>query len=567
MLADPLQEILTEEEYYDMQADILFEESKGVNVSRFMYDPSAYIEHYFGWSLWSGGENTGQQEIADAYVLSLRQQHERHAYANGEISESDLKYWNVGDSIQTIISVDAGHNVGKTKIASGLLNHFYDCFVPSIIYSYAPGREQIKDLLWKEIRSDRQNAIGLPGRILDLRLEQGPDHFAKGQATNNQGGLGTERAQGQHGDYLMFVIDEAEGVDGFVFDAIDSMSSGGIAHIVLVSRNPKTSSCRAHKIRKQANVNAMRISCLHHPNVTTGRDIIPASVTRRWVDERIDEWCVKVDKHNSDKHTFDVPWRDNAIYQPEDQRFLWRVLGIVGGQTADDVFCPLGRFEAATERDDPRVTIESDEYKAQIGIDCARYGNDIGTGYCYAFGKVWRYGEWAQKSSDAYYHDTKAILESLKNKGITHVIVNVDGGGGFGSGIIDRLNADYDIRQWFSAPENADKSKKKRFNFNVNEIHFNGKPSDPESYADMITEIYATAAERVKDIAIIKPPDELEADFTQRKFKWVVKGRINVKAIEPKDNFKKRIGRSPDDGDGFALALAPEKKKRSLIVW
>lgn len=564
MLADPLLDILTPDEYLEMEADVLLYDSEGVDKDRYQFDPNGYIEHYFGWSLWSGGENTGQQEIADAYVLSLRQQHERHAFNNGEVSADDLEYWTPGEPIQTIISGDAGHNVGKTKLASGLLNHFFDCFHPAIIYSYAPTLGQIKDLLWKEIKTDRQNAMGLPGRILDLRLEQGPNHFAKGQPTSNRGGLGTERAQGQHGDYLMFVVDEAEGVDSFVFDAIDSMASGGIAHIVLVFRNPKTSSCRAHKIRKDPNVNAMRISCLHHPNVITGRNIIPASVTRRWVDERIDDWCDIVEQHNPDKYTFETPWRD-GIFEPADQRFLWRVMGIVGGQIADDVFCPLGRFESAVGRDEPVVRIASDSYKAQIGIDCARYGADIGTGYCYSGGKVWRYGEWAKKDSNVYFRDTRNLLERLKDQGITHVIVNVDGGGGFGSGIIDRLNADYEIRQWFKAPENV--TDKKKYNFNVDEVHFNGKPDKPESFADRITEIYATAAERVKDVAIINPPNELEADFTQRKFRWVTKGRINVQSIEPKDNFKKRIGRSPDDGDGFALALADGRTKRSLVLW
>ena len=54
--------------------------SDGVDAERYRYDPNGYIQHYFGWSLWSGGDNVGQQEIADAYVLSLRKQHERQAF-------------------------------------------------------------------------------------------------------------------------------------------------------------------------------------------------------------------------------------------------------------------------------------------------------------------------------------------------------------------------------------------------------------------------------------------------------------------------------------------------------
>jgi len=515
-----------------------------VVAEKYRYDPAAYITHHFNWQPWSGNGTTGQQEIIDAYTLSIRQQHERYDYLSGKIKAAELEHWAPGETIRSIISVDAGHSVGKTKILSGLVNHFFDCFRPSIIYSYAPTREQIHDLLWKEIKSDRREK-GLDGRILDLRLEIDDQHFAKGQATNNAHGAGTERAQGQHGDYLMFVIDEAEGVAEFVFDAIDSMTSGGIANIVLIARNPRTSSCTAHKIRKKPTVNPLRISCLNHPNVTSGRPIIPASVTRRWVDEKIDDWCKVVDGHNSDNYTFEVPWR-NGIFEPSDQRFLWRVMGIVGGQTADDVFFPLGRFEAATERKRPVQALPTDTTHAQLGLDAARFGDDNSTGYCSHNGRVERYAEWVKQDSTIILKETKDKLRQLHKLGVTHVSIRIDGGGGYGSGIIDGLNADVALRRMFAS-------------FTVHEIHFNGVATDETAYADKITELYNDAAERTNGLAIIDAPERLEDDLTRRKFKWAVKSRLDVKVLEPKAAFKKRVGHSPDDGDGYVLAVASEK--------
>ena len=562
MLADPLQAILSEDEYLEMQAEALLAGIGVLDVGKYRFDPAAYIEDYFGWTPWSGGEHVGQQEIIDAYVLALRQQHERYDYNNGFIDESALEYWQPGQTIQTIISIDAGHSVGKTKLCSGLLNHFFDCFIPSIIYSFAPSEDQIKDLLWKEIKSDRERT-NLPGRILDLRLDRGPDHFAKGRATSNTRGTGTERAQGQHGDYLMFVVDEAEGVESFVFDAIDSMASGGIAHIVLVARNPRTSSCRAHKIRKLPTTNALRISCLHHPNVVHNRDIVPASVTRRWVDEKIDEWCNLSKEHNPDLYTFEVPWRD-GIFEPADQRFLWRVMGIVGGMTANDVFVPVARYEAACNRDEPLR--EVDDWKAQLGIDCARFGDDVGTGWTNTAGYLSRYAEFTQADTLEYFRATKAEIERLKDNGCTHVTVNVDGGGGFGGGVTDLLRADADIYEWFQKPAKVEKDDKREWHFIVNEVHFGGKPDNEDKYADKSTEIYAQAAERLKEMVIKTPLVELEEDLTQRKFIWAIKGLTDVRRIEKKEHFKKRVGRSPDNGDGAALALAKVNGGK-LVLW
>lgn len=196
-------------------------------IDRYRYDPVAYVRDYFGWTPWHGSEDApGQLELFNAYVLSLKKQHEKRDFENGLLTESQLEHYTPGETIKTRFRVEAGHTVGKTKGAAGLVNHFFDCFPPSIIYSYAPNFEQVKDLLWKEIRSDR-DGTDLPGRVLSLRLERGPDHFATGKALNNQGGMGTERAQGQHGEYLMFVLDEAEGLPDFIYDAVNSMTSGG----------------------------------------------------------------------------------------------------------------------------------------------------------------------------------------------------------------------------------------------------------------------------------------------------------------------------------------------------
>lgn len=506
----------------------------------YRFEPERYITDKLGWEPWRGTEDQpGQAEVIDAYALALRQQHERDDYEQGRVSESDLASWRPGETIRVQIRVEAGHTVGKTKLASGIVNHFFDCFAPSIIYTFAPTRKQIHDLLWKEIKTDRTGK-GLPGRILDLALDRGPDHFANGMATSNAGGTGTERVQGQHGRYLMFVLDEAEGIADYVWDAITSMASGGIV-IVLMLANPRTRLSRFHKARELPSVESFRISCLWHPNVLEGREVVPGAVRRDYVESMLAEHCEPVGEHDEDQQTFEVPWRPGEIFKP-DAEMLFRVLGTAPTNLADNTLVPLGRYEAAVKREPS----SQHPHAARLGVDCARFGKDVGTLYVRHDGRIRREARFPQLVTGDYYRAVKGTIERLARAGVTDVQVRVDGGGGFGAGLIDRLNDDLDLSRLLTS-------------FSVHEVHFGGTERvDTTAYADMVTQMYAETAETLKGIAVVDPPAELEADLCARTYKWMNKSGIDVKKLAPKEDYRKAQGRSSDDGDGFVLAAAPD---------
>ena len=516
----------------------------------YAFDPAGYIRDRLGWEPWAGSpERPGQLQVLEAYTLALRQQVERQAFEHGELTEGELEYWKPGAVIQNWIRIEAGHTVGKTKLAAGITSHFHDCFVPSIGYTFAPGWDQINDLLWKEIRADREGK-GLPGRVYDgsPEMRRSAQHFVKGRATNNAKGTGTERIQGQHGQFLIFVLDEAEGIADFVWDAMDSMTSGGVV-IVLMLANPKTRTSRFHKARTHSNVRSFRISCLDHPNVLQGREVVPGAVRRDWVQRNIEKLCEVVPSHDPDEMTFSVPYPVHArgkehpagtIYRPEPD-FMWRVLGRAPVNLADNTFVPVGRYEAAKARQpDP-----AEASKARIGVDVARFGSDLGTLYVRWAGRAWRWARFARKDTNAYARGVRDCAKWLAAQGVTSLHVRVDGGGGFGGGLVDKIAPDLGLQQGFQ-------------DFTVLEVHFNGTPHDDEAYADLVTEMYGEAAETLKGLALIDPPETLEADLTERTFGWVNRKARDVKKLTPKDKFRTDTGRSPDDGDGFVLAVAPD---------
>lgn len=508
----------------------------------YRWKPEAYINEKLGWSPWGGAAYNadGQQEIIDAYILALRRQHEKSAYENGFITEEELEYWTPGEPIQNIIRVEAGHTVGKTKLASGLVNHFFDCFTPSILYTFAPTWLQVHDLLWKEIKTDRRGK-GLPGRILDLRLEVADDHFAIGRATNDAGGRGTERAQGQHGKYLMFVLDEAEGVADFVYSAVDSMASGGIV-IVLLLANPRTRTSKFHKIKSRSSCKSFRLSCVNHPNVREGRELVPNAVKRDYVETMLEDHCEEVAEHNDDEHTFELPWRPGKIYRP-DTEYMFRVLGVPPKNSTIDTLISTGRYEAALKRE----IADMDPTIARMGVDVARFGNDFGTLYLRYRGEIRRLARFMKQDYKVYAGTIKEHALKLVQAGVSSLHIRVDGGGGFGGGVIDILKSDLGLIEAFE-----------RKDFQLFEVHNNGKARNEKKYADLVTEMYAETAETLKGVRVVSPPNELEEDLCDRKYDWVNKNGAEVKCLEPKKMFRKRNHRSPDDGDGFVLCAAPD---------
>jgi hypothetical protein len=517
-------------------------------LARYRLAPERYIVEQLGWTPWVGdAEHPGQSEIIAAYARALRQQLERQAYEAGTVAEADLVDWRPGERVMNTIRVEAGHTVGKTTLAAGLVSHFFDTFTPSIVYCFAPTHDQINDLLFKEIRKQRTGK-GLPGRVLATpAITLAGNHFVKGRAANDAGGQGTERVHGQHEPHLMFVIDEAEGVPGFVYEAIRSMSSGGLV-VVLMLANPRTRTSHFHRAAADASTVNFRISCIHHPNVLAGREVIPGAVRRDYVEAMIDNGSVRhcevVSVHEPDNHTFELPWQPGVIYRP-DPEFLFRVLGVAPANVSDNTLVPVGRYEAAKAR----TPVAHEPHIARLGVDAARYGKDYGTLYARWNGRVWRAAQFAQQDTGVYYRGVRDLARTLAAQGVTSLHVRIDGGGGFGGGVVDRLNEDVALADAFE-------------DFRVLEVHFNSTPYDPEASYDLATEIYDHTAELLRWVALLDPPAALEADLCERTYKWV-KARVDdikrdVRKLTPKDDFKRVQKRSPDDGDGCALACAPD---------
>jgi hypothetical protein len=532
------------------------------NVSRFFpyrFEPEKYIREVLNWTPWAGmsADKPGQVEILRAYQLALLQFHEKRDLEAGKIEEKDLKYYRPEHPIQNWIRMEAGHTTGKTKIAEGIICHFFDCFMPSVAMMYAPTWNALKRNLWQELKADRKTN-NLPGRILEtIEVYRGDKDFIMGNAVSNSRGAGTEKIQGTHPEYGIYVVDEAEGIDDFLYDSIDSMTSGGTAAIVLLMANPRTRTSRFHKIKEKSNVVSFQMSCINHPNVVAGREIVPNAVQREYVRSMIEQHCSVVDEHNPDNYTFTLEFPvmvygkempAGTIFEP-DHEFMWRVLGIAPANISEDTVIPVGRYDEARKRE----TVEYDQtdvQRATFGVDIARWGLDFGTLYIRWKNVIWRAKQFYSQDSKEYFHQIYEAAQALAAQGVTKLHIRIDAGGG--AGLIDTCNHSMELRELFV-------NDKSNGDLSIFEVHFGSQASDPKKYDNLVTEMYFETCETLKGVRIHKAPVTLEDDLTLRKWEPVNRSGRELKRLQDKKAFKKIVKRSHDDGDGFVLAAAPDK--------
>lgn len=199
-------------------------------------------------------------------------------------------------------SVASGHNVGKTFVAACACLWFIATHPYSRIVSTANSWGQVENILWAEIRRLYNKAIWpIGGRmkknaIGGLSIDDGWD--ARGQSVDK-----TDAAQGLHAENVLIVFDEAQGIDNLALWRAYEAAMGSAGARWLAIGNPLYSYGPFRDTHRKQEWNKIKISCLEHPNVVTGKSVIPAAVTRAYIKQYQDdplrapgtnEWRVRI---------------------------------------------------------------------------------------------------------------------------------------------------------------------------------------------------------------------------------------------------------------------------------
>ncbi len=138
------------------------------------------------------------------------------------------------------ISVRSGHGIGKSSTLAMLILWFLFCFKDAQIPCTAPTSDQIHDILWKEVAKWLKlmpEAIQAKYEWSNgyVRITEAPETwFARAKTARKET---PEALAGVHGDYVMYIVDEASGVPEEIFNTAEGALTGENILIILFS-NP-----------------------------------------------------------------------------------------------------------------------------------------------------------------------------------------------------------------------------------------------------------------------------------------------------------------------------------------
>jgi phage terminase large subunit len=209
------------------------------------------------------------------------------------------------------VAVRSGHKVSKSNTAAGIALWFYCSFSDARVIMTSATSRQVDQILWRELRMMRARS----GRCLECKAED-PDGLRIPRPCSHsaliegeQGELArtglkasdfrevvgftakdAEGIAGISGRNLLYIVDEASGVDDVIFEALEGNRAGG-ARIVMFG-NPTRNEGEFYEAfySKSNHYHTLTVSSEETPNVTEGRVVIPGLATREWIDEKRDEW-------------------------------------------------------------------------------------------------------------------------------------------------------------------------------------------------------------------------------------------------------------------------------------
>lgn len=423
-------------------------------------------------------------------------------------------------------TVRSGHGVGKSTVEAWVVIWFMVTRPFPKIPCTAPTQHQLFDILWAEVSKWLRNNKALANELIwtkeKVYMRGYPEEwFAVARTASKPDAL-----QGFHAEDVLYIIDEASGVDDDIFEPVlGALSTPGAK--LLMCGNPTQLSGFFYDSH---NKNRASYATFH------------------------------IDGRNSSRVSQDFVQTIINMYGEDSDVFRVRVAGDFPLQE-DDIFIPLSLVEKSIVTEfSPRKNPDL----IHIGCDVARYGDDKTVIGYKIDEKVTLYkkrqGQDTMKTADDIVMLGEMLVQRyrLTPEKDMPIPVKVDDGG-VGGGVVDRLRQikrnDPERFWWLEVYPVI-------FGQRIKHKYYHDSTTYMMAIVKKLLQPFDEDTGERKPVELILPDDQdLVAQLSGRKYALTEASKIK---IESKKEVKKRGQPSPDEADCvllLCLPVKPPKKK------
>lgn len=416
------------------------------------------------------------------------------------------------------VAVVSGHKIGKSTALAVLALWYYCSFPGARVVITATTARQVDGIIWREIRKLVKRArIPIPGGDQIHTLARSgltdPDDFSEIRGFTAKE---AEAAAGVSGANLLYLVDEASGIEDQIFEAIEGNRAAGTVRIVLVG-NPTRSEGEffAAFHDKRDLYRTIEISSEDTPNATGKGEPIPGLAARDWIDEKVREW-------GRDSPLFKVRVQGKFVVAQESKVIPLDMIAqaearwLEGGPSTDDhlfVGLDVGGEE---EGGDPSVAAACSGQRVH-GLRAA-----------------------PGLTAEGHVGFVLSVIAEFKQPGAPRPFVCVDAEGPVGSRASSALEG-----YLATMPEHAQPFVLVRVRASDRAVR------QPAIYDRVRDELWANLRDWLREGGQLPEHARLARELNAPSFFRDLRGRTKV---TPKRELRKMLGRSPDHADAVALS-------------
>ena len=416
---------------------------------------------------------------------------------------------------RTVVRSAAG--IGKSYLSAVIVCWWVTTHPVNDVYVWttAPGGDQVSGILWEDIRKLHKR-LGLPGKIgLDNKWRIDGVLVASGRKPADKADGADEdpdTGQGFHRRYLLVVLDDAGGLDPWLWDAAENITTGDDCRI-LGTGNPDHAGSRFAQLCEHPLWTAFKASLFDSPNFTgepIPDDLRTVLTTRAWQEARLLDWGA------------------------DDRRYKSKVLAEFPKDHPDQVIPAAALAQCFI----PEPRAASELQPVTLGVDVGG-GSDLTIVRERRGMKAGR--RWEYRGSDPE-KNTELVMEALRVTGAVSVCVD---GNGVGHGLVGDLRGR--IRRGDAGRD-----------VTVHSVMVGGASSQPLVYGNLRAELWWVIGRESSqkgewDLSGMAEGEKTKTELLLPRWRMDAKGRIFIE--EKADTRARSGGKSPDDADALLLAF------------